>query len=60
MVVLSNLPYKKEVIENCPNLKMTYVAFSGGDHVALDFCKEKDIDFNNIEKWLKGTPQNVM
>jgi phosphoglycerate dehydrogenase-like enzyme len=42
-VVLSNLPYKKEVIENCPNLKMICVAFTGVDHVAMDYCKEKDI-----------------
>ncbi|RII36499.1 hydroxyacid dehydrogenase [Clostridium chromiireducens] len=43
VVVLSNLPYKKEVIENCPNLKMICVAFTGVDHVAMDYCKEKDI-----------------
>ncbi|MCI1476968.1 MAG: 2-hydroxyacid dehydrogenase [Clostridium beijerinckii] len=42
-VVLSNLPYKKEVIENCPNLKMICVAFTGVDHVAMDYCKERDI-----------------
>jgi len=42
-VVLSNLPYKKEVIERCPNLKMICVAFTGVDHVAMDYCKEKDI-----------------
>jgi phosphoglycerate dehydrogenase-like enzyme len=42
-VVLSNLPYKKEVIENCHNLKMICVAFTGVDHVAMDFCREKDI-----------------
>jgi phosphoglycerate dehydrogenase-like enzyme len=42
-VVLSNLPYKKEIIENCPNLKMICVAFTGVDHVAMDYCKEKDI-----------------
>ncbi|OCA98507.1 2-hydroxyacid dehydrogenase [Clostridium beijerinckii] len=42
-VVLSNLPYKKEVIENCPNLRMICVAFTGVDHVAMDYCKERDI-----------------
>lgn len=42
-VVLSNLPYKKEVIEKCPNLKMICVAFTGVDHVAMDYCKEKNI-----------------
>src|SRR5471030_787807 len=43
VVVLSNLPYKKEVIENCLNLKMICVAFTGVDHVAMDYCKEKNI-----------------
>lgn len=42
-VVLSNLPYKKEVIEACPNLKMICVAFTGVDHVDLDYCKEREI-----------------
>ncbi|EKQ55484.1 MULTISPECIES: 2-hydroxyacid dehydrogenase [unclassified Clostridium] len=42
-VVLSNLPYKKEVIENCSNLKMICVAFTGVDHVDMDYCKERDI-----------------
>ncbi|MEQ8197344.1 MAG: 2-hydroxyacid dehydrogenase [Clostridiaceae bacterium] len=46
-VVLSNLPYKKEVIENCPSLKMICVAFTGVDHVAMDYCKEKKITVCN-------------
>lgn len=46
-VVLSNLPYKKEVIENCPNLKMICVAFTGVDHVAMDYCKERNITVCN-------------
>jgi D-3-phosphoglycerate dehydrogenase len=42
-VVLSNFPYKKEVMENCQNLKMICVAFTGVDHVDMDYCKEKNI-----------------
>lgn len=43
VVVLTNFQYKKEVIENCPNLKMICVAFTGVDHVDVAYCKEKDI-----------------
>lgn len=47
VVVLSNLPYKKEVIENCENLKMICVAFTGVDHVDLNYCKEREITVCN-------------
>ena len=43
IVVLSNFKYKKEVIENCPNLKMICVAFTGVDHVDIEYCKERGI-----------------
>ena len=43
VVVLTNFQYRKEVIENCPNLKMICVAFTGVDHVDVAYCKEKDI-----------------
>ena len=43
ILAFSNLPFKKEVLENCPNLKLISVAFTGVDHVAMDYCKEKGI-----------------
>ena len=36
ILAFSNLPFKKEVLENCPDLKMISVAFTGVDHVAMD------------------------
>lgn len=42
-VVLSNFKYGKEVISQCPNLKMICVAFTGVDHVDVDYCKERGI-----------------
>lgn len=42
-VVLSNFPYRREVIENCPRLKMICVAFTGTDHVDVDYCRQKGI-----------------
>ena len=43
VLAFSNLPFKKEVLENCPNLKLISVAFTGVDHVAMDYCKERGI-----------------
>ena len=46
-VVLSNFPYRREVLEHCPNLKYIDVAFTGVDHVDLDCCREKGITVSN-------------
>ena len=43
IVVLSNFQYRKDVMEKCPNLKMVCVAFTGVDHVDIDYCKERGI-----------------
>jgi D-3-phosphoglycerate dehydrogenase len=47
VVVLSNIKFNREVIENCPKLKMICVAFTGVDHIDLDCCKEKGIQVSN-------------
>lgn len=47
IIVVSNLPLKREVLENCPKLKMISVAFTGVDHIAMDYCKEKGITVSN-------------
>lgn len=46
-VVLSNFRYGKEVISQCPNLKMICVAFTGVDHVDLEYCRERGITVCN-------------
>ncbi|MCR4961487.1 MAG: hydroxyacid dehydrogenase [Lachnospiraceae bacterium] len=43
IVVLSNFHYGKEVMEKCPYLKLVCVAFTGVDHVDVDYCKERGI-----------------
>lgn len=43
ILAFSNLPFKKEVLERCPKLKMISVAFTGVDHVAMDYCRERGI-----------------
>lgn len=47
IVVLSNIQYKKEVIEHCNNLKMICVAFTGVDHIDIEYCKERNITVCN-------------
>lgn len=43
VVVLTNFQYRKAVIEHCDNLKMICVAFTGVDHVDVEYCKERGI-----------------
>jgi D-3-phosphoglycerate dehydrogenase len=47
VVVLSNIKFGREIIEQCPNLKMICVAFTGVDHIDLDCCKERGIKVSN-------------
>lgn len=47
IVVLSNFQYRKAVLEHCPKLRMVCVAFTGVDHVDVDYCKEKGITVCN-------------
>ena len=46
-VVLSNFPLRREVLEKCPQLKMICVAFTGVDHVDLEYCREKGVTVCN-------------
>lgn len=46
-VVLSNFKYPREVLEQCPNLKLICVAFTGVDHVDMAYCKERGITVCN-------------
>lgn len=47
IVVLSNIPYRKDVIEKCPALKKICVAFTGVDHIDLAYCAERGIEVKN-------------
>ena len=46
-VVLSNFPFRRDVMEQCPELKYVCVAFTGVDHVDLDYCRERGITVSN-------------
>jgi phosphoglycerate dehydrogenase-like enzyme len=47
ILMLSNRPLSRAVIEACPNLKLICVAFTGIDHVDQDACKARGIILHN-------------
>lgn len=47
IVVLSNIKFGKDIIEQLPDLKMICVAFTGVDHIDMAYCKERGIDVCN-------------
>ncbi len=47
MVVLTNFPYREAVISRCPKLKMICVAFTGTDHVDVEYCRGRGITVCN-------------
>jgi D-3-phosphoglycerate dehydrogenase len=47
ILLLSNRPLSRAVIEACPNLKLISVAFTGIDHVDQDACKARGIILHN-------------
>ena len=46
-VVLSNIPYPAQVMEANPNLKYVCVAFTGFDHVDMEYCRNRGIQVSN-------------
>lgn len=47
VVVVSNIAYPARVMEKNPNLKYVCVAFTGYDHVDMDYCREHGIVVSN-------------
>lgn len=47
VVIVSNIPLSKEVLQECKNLKFLNVAFTGLDHIDQDYCKENNILIRN-------------
>lgn len=47
ILILANQPLSNNIINNCPNLKMLSVAFTGVDHIDLDACKIHNISVCN-------------
>lgn len=47
IVVVSNIPLRREVLEACPRLRFLSVAFTGLDHIDLDYCAAHQITVRN-------------
>lgn len=47
IVVVSNIPIKREVLCQCPNVKLLAVAFTGIDHIDVEYCRERNIEIVN-------------
>lgn len=47
LAVIANYPLRKEALAKAASLKYLCVAFTGVDHVDIDFCKEKGIAVSN-------------
>ena len=47
IIVVSNLPLNREVIEGCRNLKLLSVAFTGVDHIAMEACRNQGVTVCN-------------
>lgn len=43
VVIIANTPFRENVLAHCSNLKLLSVAFTGVDHVDMDYCKEHNI-----------------
>lgn len=47
IVIVSNIPLSGDILGCCPFLKMISVAFTGLDHIDLQYCKENKIVVKN-------------
>ncbi len=47
VVVLSNIQFRESVLSKLPDLKMICVAFTGCDHIDLEYCKKNNIEVCN-------------
>ncbi|MFV0497780.1 MAG: 2-hydroxyacid dehydrogenase [Candidatus Fimivivens sp.] len=47
IAVLSNFKYREDVLSHCPKLKMICIAFTGVDHVDMDYCRAHHITVCN-------------
>ena len=47
IVIVSNIKIGADVLSQCPNLKLLDVAFTGLDHIDLDYCKTHNIKVVN-------------
>lgn len=47
IAILSNIKTDSSVLKRCPNLKMLSIAFTGLDHIDLEYCRQNNIEVHN-------------
>lgn len=47
IIVLTNYPLTAAVLQRCPNLKYICVAFTGYNHIDMDYCRQHQILVSN-------------
>ena len=47
IALIANRPLPESVLKSCPRLQYINVAFTGVDHVAMDYCRERRIPVSN-------------
>lgn len=47
VIVVSNIPITANFLDNCPDLSMISVAFTGVDHIDINACNERKIVVSN-------------
>ncbi len=47
IVVIGNVPFGRNILEHCPKLKMLAIAFTGYDHVDVEYCHANNIVVTN-------------
>ena len=47
IVAISNIPLPAAVLTRCPSLRYLSVAFTGLDHIDLDYCRQHNIQVQN-------------
>ena len=47
IVIISNIPLKAEVLSCCPKLRFLSVAFTGLDHIDMEYCRTHGIRVQN-------------
>lgn len=55
VIIIGNMPLKREVLEHCENLKLIDVAFTGIDHVDTEFAREHGITVCNAAGYSTST-----
>lgn len=55
VIIIGNMPLKREVLEHCENLKLIDVAFTGIDHVDTEFAAERGITVCNAAGYSTST-----